>query len=143
MTTHSKRTAAIYLATVFVAGSMFGFAASQFYNSVASKAPDGRTTPQEYRQKLLNELDAQLNLDDDQETEILAILDDVGERFHAVRDAMDPEFDAIRKERGERIMALLTPEQSIAYEKILAERRRKRELKAAEHQRKYHQQPNR
>ena len=40
---------------------------------------------------------------------------------------MEPEFEAIRQERAERIMAVLTPSQRLAYEQILEERRRRRE----------------
>ena len=130
-----KSAAALYLLLVFLAGAAFGFAASQFYAARVARAEengDARTAAQ-YRKNLVTSLDQDLNLDDDQVSEILQILDDVGDRWYQVRDAMEPEFEAIRQERAERIMAVLSPEQRLSYEKILEERRRRRE----EHDRNY------
>ena len=137
MSTPSKRLATLYLTVVFVAGGAFGFSVSRFYDARIARA-DADTTPAEYRRKLLADLDQQLNLDDDQEQEILLILDEVGERFHEIRDAMEPEFEAIRKERSARIMALLTPAQRDKYALILEERQRRREEKAEEHRQQMH-----
>ncbi len=121
-----------YLALVFFAGAAFGVAASQFYHArIAEAVVEPPSTASEYRYNLLVELDDQLQLDNDQESDILLILDEVGERFYEVRDAMEPEFEAIRQVRAERIMALLSPAQRIEYQKILEERRRKREEERA------------
>ena len=129
MSARSKRSAALYLALVFIGGAAFGFSISQFYSANAAEAKEADaapTTAREYRQNLVNELDDELNLDEDQVSEVLLILDDVGERFMEVRDAMEPEFEAIRSERAARIMSVLTPEQRIEYGKILEERDRAR-----------------
>ena len=134
MTPQPSRIAALYLGLVFVAGGALGFSVNQFYSAQVAEADDRPCTPltaTEYRQRLMATLDAQLNLDDDQESEILMILDDIGERWHAVRDAMEPEFGAIRQERAERIMGILTPGQQTKYAAILEERERLRE--AASH----------
>ncbi len=129
MSRSSKTVAALYLSVVFLAGGVFGFAASQFYAARVATADEsgGPQTATEYRKNLVASLDHDLNLDDDQVSEILLILDDVGERWYQVRDAMEPEFEAIRQERAERIMAVLTPGQRLAYEQILEERRRRRD----------------
>jgi len=135
MTRQSKSAAAFYLSLVFLAGAAFGLATSQFYAARVANAEESTSfqTAAEYRKNLVASLDHDLNLDDDQVSEILQILDDVGERWYQVRDAMEPEFEAIRQERAERIMAVLSPEQRLTYEKILDERRRRRE----EHDRQY------
>lgn len=125
-----------YVSLVFVAGAVFGFAASQFYDAHTAEAvDDAPSTASQYRKRLLDELDEALNLDFDQESEILQVLDEVGERFWEVRDAMEPEFEAIRQERAARIMALLTPAQRIEYQEILDERRRKAEAERAKDER--------
>lgn len=128
MSRPSKSAAAFYLSLVFLGGAAFGFATSQFYTARVAKAEEGDSfqTAAEYRKTLVASLDSDLNLDDDQVSEILQILDDVGERWYQVRDAMEPEFEAIRQERAERIMAVLSPDQRLTYEKILEERRRRR-----------------
>jgi len=120
--------AALYLALVFGAGALVGFAGNDFYRTRTAEA--GQTeakTASEYYKNLVIELDERLNLDDDQVSEIFLVLDEVGDRFWEVRDAMEPEFEAIRRERAQRIMALLSPAQRLEYEKMLEERRIKRE----------------
>jgi len=134
MTPQSSRLVALYLGLVFLAGGALGFSVNQFYSAQVAEADDQPCTPltaTEYRSRLLATLDSELNLDEDQESEILMILDEVGDRWHAVRDAMEPEFGAIRQERAERIMGILTPDQQAKYAAILDERARLRD--AASH----------
>ena len=130
MTQQSSRIAALYLGLVFLAGGALGFSLNQFYSAQVAEADDSPCTPltaTEYRQRLITTLDEQLTLDDDQESEILLVLDDLGDRWHAVRDAMEPEFAAMRQERAERIMDILTSSQQTKYAAILDERQRLRE----------------
>ena len=129
MNARSKRSAALYLGLVFLGGAAFGFSASLFYSAhtaEAKEALDAPTTAREYRRNLVNELDEELNLDEDQVSEVMLILDKVGDRFIEVRDAMEPEFEAIRSERTAMIMSVLTPEQRVAYAQLLEERDRAR-----------------
>lgn len=136
----TKQVAALYLAIVFAAGAGFGFAASEFYSAKSAEAVNETniTTATQYRQRLVEDLDASLQLDEEQIDEVLMILDEVGERYHAVRDAMEPEFEAIRSERATRIMAVLTAEQRAKYELILEERRRRRAERRREHREQRH-----
>ncbi len=129
----SKKTAALYIALVFLAGSVFGFAATQFYSVNIAQATNGRLSPTSYRARLLQKLTADLNLNEDQNAKIEVILDEVGVRFHSVRDAMEPEFEAIRNERAARTMAVLDEAQRVKYEQILEARRKKREASAHRH----------
>jgi Spy/CpxP family protein refolding chaperone len=129
MTARSKRSAALYLGLVFLAGAAFGFSANRLYSthSAEAKAASGSpSTAREYRRHFINELDEQLNLDEDQASEVMLILDQVGARFIELRDAMEPEFEAIRSERAGRIMDVLTPEQRLRYSNILEEQARAR-----------------
>lgn len=120
--------AAFYLALVFGAGALVGFAGNDFYRTRTAEAGQAEAkTASEYYKNLVIELDERLNLDDDQVSEIFLVLDEVGDRFWQVRDAMEPEFEAIRRERAQRIMELLSPAQRLEYEKMLEERRIKRE----------------
>lgn len=76
--------------------------------------------------QLLEMLDRELDLDAGQEEQVEVILDEISDRFRTVREAVEPEFQAIRTERAERIMALLDAGQRIRYETILEERQRRR-----------------
>ncbi len=129
----SKRTAALYIALVFMAGTVFGFAATRFYSLKIAQATSGKLSPEEYRTRLLQELTADLNLNQDQQAKIEVIMDEIGERFHSVRDAMEPEFEAIRNARAAQVMAVLDEAQGIKYEQILEERRKRREAQAHRH----------
>lgn len=131
MSASSKSTAAAYLSLVFLAGTAFGVAVDQFYSARAARAAEesGFPTAAAYRRDLVETLDSQLHLDDDQAAEILTVLEDIGDRWYAVRDAMEPEFEAIRQERTSRILAVLNPDQRLGYQRILDERQRKNEEK--------------
>ena len=127
----TRKRAALWLAAVFVAGVALGIAGTRF-------VADGhrgrlRISPHEYRMQLLAKLTHDLGLDEQQQEEVEVILDEIGDRFRAVREAIEPELEAIRAERAERIMALLNRAQRTTYQTILEERRRRREAVAPHH----------
>ncbi len=124
----TKKRAAMALTAVFFAGVALGFAAARL--GMGRGGPSDMT-PRQYRGYLLDSLTKELRLTLDQQIKVEEILDEIGERFQSVRDAIEPEMEAIRMERAERIMLCLQPEQQARYEKILEERRRRRQ----EHQR--------
>ena len=82
---------------------------------------------------MLHSLDERLDLSDEQLGEVIVIFDEINDRFREVRDAMEPEFEAIRSERAERVMGLLNPQQKAEYQLMLDERQRAREEKAGQH----------
>jgi Spy/CpxP family protein refolding chaperone len=133
MTGRPKKIATLYLGAVFTAGAIFGMAAYRFYavNSAQADFQTAPLSPQEYRARTVSKLQQELTLTPEQTVELQKIYDYIGERWHDVRDAMEPEFEAMRKERAERIMGILTPEQQEKYRSILEEKRRKREAALA------------
>ena len=116
----TKTRAALWLAAVFVAGTVLGAAATRFHS--AHWDGRGRPTGLEYRSRALNSLTESLGLDARQQEQVETILDELGERFRLVREAIEPEMDAIRTEGDERIMALLDARQRAEYEVMLVER---------------------
>lgn len=127
----TKKRAALWLAAVFVAGAVLGIAATRFHGR--GPVSSWRISPHEYRMQLLEKLTEDLGLDEDQQKEVEVILDEIGERFRAVREAIEPEFEAMRGERADRIMSLLDQGQRAKYETILEERRRRREAHSGRH----------
>ncbi len=123
--TQSRRQAALALASVCIAGALLGGAAVHSYSSRDGRPP--QRSASEYRARLLDKLGLDLGLDQDQRDQVEGILDETDQRFISVREAIEPEFEAIRNERADRIMSLLDPEQQIKYGEILEERRRRRE----------------
>lgn len=129
----SKKIAALYLSAVFAAGAVFGIAAYRFYaiSSARAELQTNPVNPQEYRDRMVSKLEDELGLSPEQTTKVQKIYDYIGERWHDIRDAMEPEFEAMRKERAERIMGILNDEQQQKYREILEEKRRKREAAQA------------
>ena len=115
------------MAAVFIAGTVLGLAATRVYDQRLGRRGQDIISPGEYRQRLLGHLSADLALDPGQQEAVDEILVEIERRFREVHDAIEPEMDAIRSERAERIMALLDQVQRAKYESILKERRKHRE----------------
>jgi len=121
------RLAALYLAVVFLAGSVFGFVAHTLYGQRSTSASVGpRTGPGDYRARYTAKLARELALSPEQLAQVTTILDETGDRFRQLRNRMDPEFDAIRQNQRSRLAALLSAEQQVKYTKILEEHDRAR-----------------
>jgi Spy/CpxP family protein refolding chaperone len=70
-----------------------------------------------------------LNLNQDQQNQIQAILNDTRSRYAELHQKLDPEYEQVRHEGRERIRQVLTPEQRPKFEDLLRqidEDRRKR-----------------
>ena len=131
MTLHRpRRRALLALASVCLAGAALG--AAGVYSYTARGGHSRNLEPAEYRMRLLNHLTEDLELDIEQREQIAGILDEIGERYQSVREAIEPELEAIRRQRADRIMSVLYEDQQVKYEKILEERRRRREQSVAD-----------
>jgi Spy/CpxP family protein refolding chaperone len=128
--TKPTRLAVLYLAVVFVAGGLFGFMAHGLYSQRSARAAP-RPTQKEFRDRYVSKLQNDLALTAEQTTQVITILDETNERFRELRNRMDPEFDAIRSQQRQRIMALLNPEQQAKYQQILEEWRKQREKRGS------------
>ncbi len=124
--TRPTRVAAFYLAVVFVAGGLFGFVAHGLYTQKAARA-EARPNPREFRERYIAKLRSDLSLEPGQVSEITAILEETNSRFREIRERMNPEFEAIRTQQRQKIMALLNPEQRVKYEKLLEQWQRERQ----------------
>ena len=68
-----------------------------------------------------------LNLTEQQATEIRAILDQTRNDYRALRAEVRPRYDAVRQNARTRIRALLTPEQQKLFDAKAAERDARRD----------------
>ncbi len=118
----SRRKAALALASAFVVGGLVGHSATRGIDHRRG-GRDGAMSAIEYRTRLVQTLTRDLDLDEGQRESVGEILDEIRERYTAVREAIEPELHAIREERAERVMALLDAEQRIKYQAILESRR--------------------
>ena len=127
MSIQPRRVAAIYLGAVFLAGLALGVVSYWFYEVKIAQANTPRhKTAAEFRQRMAVKLKEELDLSSGQVEQVRMILDSVGQGFHDIRDEVEPKFEALRQERVEKVMSLLSPEQQAKYERILEERRERR-----------------
>jgi Spy/CpxP family protein refolding chaperone len=75
----------------------------------------------------LGRMKRELNLNEQQTTEIKAILDQTGNDYRALRTEVRPRYDAIRQNARTRIRAVLTPEQQKLFDAKTAERDARRD----------------
>jgi len=60
----------------------------------------------------------ELNLSGPQVTQLKQIMDDSKHKYDTIRERVEPEFDAIRKETDNRIRQVLTPEQLVKFNEM-------------------------
>jgi len=115
----------LYLAVVFVSGSVVGAFALRLYmtNSVVavSTAPPRNHT--ELRKKYVKDMTDRLHLSPSQITELQQISDATGQRMHDSRKAI--EDDHVQK-----VIALLDDSQKAEYAKMREEREKRRQEQA-------------
>jgi Spy/CpxP family protein refolding chaperone len=106
---------------VFLLGCMTGAALDSAYRLHArDRGQQGRRKPE--KEEAFNEMKRDLNLNDQQSTEIRAILDQTRNDYRALRAEVRPRYDALRQNARTRIRALLTPEQQQLFDAKVAER---------------------
>ena len=117
LTGHTRLKIWLVLLVVFVLGSVTGAALTGLYRSRASGDSRERAM-HEHFEKMREEL----NLTDQQTTQVRAILDDTRNEYRALRTELKPRFDEPRQKARARIRALLTPEQQQKFDAIVAQK---------------------
>lgn len=79
------------------------------------------------RNDMFEHMRRDLNLSEQQATEIRAILDQTRNDYRALRTEVRPRYDAVRQNARTRIRALLTPEQQKLFDARAAERDARRD----------------
>ncbi len=78
-------------------------------------------------ENMFDDMKRDLNLSDQQATEIRAILEQTRDDYRALRTEVRPRYDSLRQNARARLRALLTPEQRQRFDAQAAERDAKRE----------------
>lgn len=128
----TRWTVALYMSLVFLCGGIAGAFAHRLYTASAVSANGSRRSPEAFRQRFLAEIKTRLSLSEDQVGKVTAIMEETRSRFRAARDTIEPEIQKIREEQREKISEILNPDQRQEWEKVIAERDRKREQKRRE-----------
>lgn len=121
-----------YLFLVFSSGILVGGFGYRFLQGtpVAAKAPV-KPSPEEFRRQYLRELQAKAKLTPDQLQKVDSIMDQTRERFHQARDNHDQVIKTIREEQRQKVRAILSDEQKVAYEQFRDEREKRAKAAAA------------
>ena len=105
------------LVAVFLLGSVTGAALSGL---IRSRASGGRDSREHSANERFAKMRTELNLTDQQTTQIKTILDDTKNEYKALRTELKPRFDEPRLKARAKIRALLTPEQQQKFDAIVA-----------------------
>ena len=116
------RRAYVYFILTFLLGVVVGGAGVLFYGWHW-----GHWRWHSGRPEFVAHLAQELKLSGAQVTQLKQIMDDSKHKYDAIRERVEPEFDAIRKETDNHIRQILTPEQLTKFNEMLRhfEERRK------------------
>lgn len=112
---------------VFVLGCLTGASLDSAYrlrarNNERQERGGGRD-----KKEVFEHMKRDLNLSEQQATDIRAILDQTRNDYRALRAEVRPRYDALRQNSRARIRALLNPEQQQRFDARVAERDAKRD----------------
>ncbi|MDQ2900110.1 MAG: hypothetical protein M3Y07_09955 [Acidobacteriota bacterium] len=113
---------------VFLSGSVVGVFGHRLYMAKSVSAGPLPRTPEQYKRKYLEEMRNRLKLDAGQVGQLSSIMDETRQRFREQHDRSKPELDQIQKEQHAKVNGLLTDGQRAEYEKMIAERDKRRAL---------------
>jgi hypothetical protein len=85
--------------------------------------------PRTMREFIVRRLDRELHLDASQSEQLRTIVEETHAEMKKVRKQFRPQIEEVLARSQEKIRALLRPDQLEKYEKIVAERKKKRENK--------------
>jgi Spy/CpxP family protein refolding chaperone len=117
---------------VFILGCVTGASFDSVYRLRANNAERQETHGRRGKEDLFESLKRDLSLNDNQATQVRAILDQTRNEYRALRTEVRPRYDALRQNARTRIRALLTPEQQQLFDIKAAERDAQREKEDAE-----------
>ena len=134
----SRATVALYMALVFVSGSILGVFGDRYYNSVKAvaakgkaKGKDRRMSPDEYRRTYIEFMERRLSLSADQVAKLGQFMDDTQRSMEEVMRRTVPEQQSLRQQQTDKIRSMLNEDQKIEYEKMLKEREERNKNKRA------------
>ena len=115
-----QQKATIWLALVFVLGialgAVLGYAFA--HRSYAAAVPAQPTADQRRAQKR-EQLTREVGLTPDQQTQVIAILDQAQSEYKGIHAVSDPQIDAVRQKSRDKIRQILTAEQKPKFEEFV------------------------
>jgi Spy/CpxP family protein refolding chaperone len=133
MTARGKTLAKIWLAVVvvFILGGVTGISLDSVYRLRTGDRPEKRGKGN--KDDMFERMKRDLDLNEQQATQIRAILEQTREEYRQLRSEVRPRYDAARQNARTKIRALLTPEQQQKFDAKVAERDARRDDDRDEH----------
>ena len=121
MTLTGRTTLKIWLVliAVFLLGSVTGAAVTGLYRSRASAGRNGRDRGK--HEQRFEKMRQELNLTDQQATDVRTILDQTRNDYRALREELRPRFETPRLNARTKIRALLNAEQQKKFDALAAQ----------------------
>jgi|APFre7841882630_1041343.scaffolds.fasta_scaffold01166_9 flagellar basal body-associated protein FliL len=119
-----KRKAIISIIVVFLLGSLAG---ALITHEIYQHRIESFIRGEPKRELIVRRLSHQLNLDAAQLSQLRVIVEETYDGIKNVRKQIKPQIEAILESSQNRVRAILLPDQLEKYEKIIAERKKKRE----------------
>lgn len=128
MTPRGKTLLKVWLTVlgVFALGCLTGASLDSAYRIRARNNEQQEARGRRDKKDVFEHMKRDLNLNEQQSTEIRAILDQTRNDYRALRAEVRPRYDQVRQNARTRIRALLTPEQQQRFDLKVAERDAKR-----------------
>jgi Spy/CpxP family protein refolding chaperone len=120
LTGQAKAKIWLVLVAVFVLGAVTGGALTGLYRSRASNN-EGREGHERLMKERFEKMRQELNLTDQQTTQVRAILDDTRNEYKTLREELRPRFDEPRLKARAKIRALLNPDQQKKFDTLVAQ----------------------
>ena len=129
MTGRGKTLVKIWLAVVgvFVLGCITGTSLDSVYRLRAGGERSETRGPKRDKEEVFERMKRDLDLNDQQATQIRAILDQTRDEYRQLRSEVRPRYDAVRQNARTKIRALLTPDQQRKFDAKVAERDARRD----------------
>jgi len=115
-----------YLALVFGSGAMVGALSHRMY-MVSSVIAKPASSPDEWRQRYMEEMKSRLKLRDEQILRLNILLDETRSRVREVHERHRPEIDDIKHEQTLKVSSMLDPGQKAEFDKLTKEREQRAE----------------
>jgi Spy/CpxP family protein refolding chaperone len=120
LTGQAKAKIWLVLVAVFVLGAVTGGALTGLYRSRAS-GNAGREGRERAMKDRFEKMRQELNLTDQQTTQVRAILDETRNEYKTLREELRPRFDEPRLKARAKIRALLNPDQQKKFDTLVAQ----------------------
>lgn len=129
MTPRAKTLLKVWLIVlgVFALGCLTGASLDSAYRLKARSAEGKQARGRRDKEEVFESIKRDLNLSEQQATEIRAILDQTRNEYRGLRAEVRPRYDQVRQNARTRIRALLTPEQQQRFDAKVAERDARRD----------------